>query len=50
MGHNYINFHQEFETCIVEHSLQNEEIQLNECTCSKSEEDRQWTLLTSSMS
>ena len=50
MSHNHINFFQKFETYLVKHSLQNKEIQLTECTCSKSEKDKQWTLLTSSMS
>ena len=31
-----INFLQEFETYMVEHSLQNKEIKLTECNCSKS--------------
>ena len=35
MRHNHINFLQEFETYMVEHSLQNKEIQLTECTCSQ---------------
>ena len=34
MGHDHTNFLQEFETYMVEHSLQNKEIPLPECTCS----------------
>ena len=41
MTHDHINFSQEFETYMVEHSLQKKEIQLTECTCSKSWEERQ---------
>ena len=36
MSHSHINFLQEFEIYIVEHSLQNKEIQLTEYNCSKS--------------
>ena len=50
MSLDHINFLQEFGAYMAEHSLQNKEIQLTECTCSKSEEDKEWTLLTSSMS
>ena len=41
MSLNHIFFFKEFETYLVEHSLQNKEIQLTECNCSKSEEDSQ---------
>ena len=41
MSHDHLNFLQEFETQTVEHSLQNKEIQLTKCTCSKSSDDKQ---------
>ena len=40
MSHNHTSFLQEFETYVVEHSLHNKEIQLTECICSKSLENR----------